>query len=612
MISSTGSICAGMRRAVCTLALLPALAAAAPTASFAPSKILPSESYRLYLDVPDGSLLDYEARIAEIDLSAWEEKSGEWGSYVVNGGYVDIPAPPGGFDEGIYIVRYKVRGAAASEFSNWDCLMIDAQATMNPAVTYTAQSIALPPLGAYMILENTDELGNFIGYTRIDIETDPCDIVGSYTMRFTKTGDAAYWGPSNPYFLRWCVREDSTPAGPILLSPGGTTCFGDDGIAGNGWLPLLDMADRINVTYDYSSFGHTSTQGLLGSYMREYEQLRYYPHDSDLYEYYSILPPNRGIPNLVNPPMPVVELIYGYPWITPYRLNTWHNEVIPTTRPDGALHMRYVEVSARLEPDNPTAYWGSVTEDWEWRADGLLGRIRQWRSPEPLCWRGTYSCISSATFAMDAQLFDYYIPDNQPFTMSFIDVTTGLPTDRLVIPNGDPYTVYVTKPDGTPYSGFLEVQTAAGTQTLWRDSEKKAIYFSDGTATISAAAYGGQTQTALRFAARPYLVNSSVNAMYPAYDADLVPNASTAAFSNEVGLFIGVVPPDFDQDTDVDATDLAHLVNCDTGPAIPISDPTCENADLDFDGDADQADFALFQRCFSGTGNPAALDCVNP
>jgi hypothetical protein len=46
------------------------------------------------------------------------------------------------------------------------------------------------------------------------------------------------------------------------------------------------------------------------------------------------------------------------------------------------------------------------------------------------------------------------------------------------------------------------------------------------------------------------------------------------------------------------------------GPFIPIDDPNCANRDLDGDGDIDQSDYGIFQRCFSGPdveGNP---DCA--
>jgi hypothetical protein len=34
-------------------------------------------------------------------------------------------------------------------------------------------------------------------------------------------------------------------------------------------------------------------------------------------------------------------------------------------------------------------------------------------------------------------------------------------------------------------------------------------------------------------------------------------------------------------------------------------------ADFDADNDVDQSDFAIFQRCISGEGNPADSDCAD-
>jgi hypothetical protein len=54
----------------------------------------------------------------------------------------------------------------------------------------------------------------------------------------------------------------------------------------------------------------------------------------------------------------------------------------------------------------------------------------------------------------------------------------------------------------------------------------------------------------------------------------------------------------------VDASDLQHLQGCTTGPNVPQNAPNCVDADLDGDGDVDQSDFGILQRCFSGDGTP--------
>jgi len=62
--------------------------------------------------------------------------------------------------------------------------------------------------------------------------------------------------------------------------------------------------------------------------------------------------------------------------------------------------------------------------------------------------------------------------------------------------------------------------------------------------------------------------------------------------------------PDFDCDGDVDVNDFAVFQTCFNGPGNP---PSCDwDADFDDDGDADVNDFAVFQACFNGPGQPAA------
>ena len=83
---------------------------------------------------------------------------------------------------------------------------------------------------------------------------------------------------------------------------------------------------------------------------------------------------------------------------------------------------------------------------------------------------------------------------------------------------------------------------------------------------------------------------------------------------------------DFNQDDHVDADDLETFYACDTGPGIPYNPatlpapwPRCTltpdgngriAADFNYDGDVDAADFAVFQRCWSGS-LPADPNCAN-
>ena len=69
------------------------------------------------------------------------------------------------------------------------------------------------------------------------------------------------------------------------------------------------------------------------------------------------------------------------------------------------------------------------------------------------------------------------------------------------------------------------------------------------------------------------------------------------------------IPPtehsgDFDSDSDIDSRDYFYFAECvaerGNGPGIP-TDPGCTWADMDADGDVDFADFATFQRLFTGS-----------
>jgi hypothetical protein len=71
----------------------------------------------------------------------------------------------------------------------------------------------------------------------------------------------------------------------------------------------------------------------------------------------------------------------------------------------------------------------------------------------------------------------------------------------------------------------------------------------------------------------------------------------------------GTLQPDFDQDGDVDATDIAHFLACSTGAGL--GPPAAGSEDADLDHDVDQSDFSILQRCLSGAGIAADPQCVN-
>ena len=81
---------------------------------------------------------------------------------------------------------------------------------------------------------------------------------------------------------------------------------------------------------------------------------------------------------------------------------------------------------------------------------------------------------------------------------------------------------------------------------------------------------------------------------------------------------------DFNHNCYVDSDDLALFTACLTGPGLPyqpdhlpagctlIPDPAGHlPADLDKDGDVDQDDFGVFQRCYTGATFAADAGCVD-
>lgn len=57
---------------------------------------------------------------------------------------------------------------------------------------------------------------------------------------------------------------------------------------------------------------------------------------------------------------------------------------------------------------------------------------------------------------------------------------------------------------------------------------------------------------------------------------------------------------DFDTSGLVNTADLDYLESCTTGAHVQQSDPDCDAADLDDDGDVDQDDFGIFQCAWTG------------
>ena len=96
---------------------------------------------------------------------------------------------------------------------------------------------------------------------------------------------------------------------------------------------------------------------------------------------------------------------------------------------------------------------------------------------------------------------------------------------------------------------------------------------------------------------------------------DACPNTVLGATVDATGC-PPVFPFDFDRNGAVDGADLMQFEACITGPAVsgpPASGCTITQftaADANGDNDVDQADFGIFQRCYSGENNPADSNCA--
>ena len=84
--------------------------------------------------------------------------------------------------------------------------------------------------------------------------------------------------------------------------------------------------------------------------------------------------------------------------------------------------------------------------------------------------------------------------------------------------------------------------------------------------------------------------------------------AADVEFNYKLGIRgEGQIRPDLNLDGLVNALDFALFYPCAAGPSVPVSD-ACKIADFDGDNDVDQADFALYQRCYNGE-SPATRGC---
>lgn len=106
------------------------------------------------------------------------------------------------------------------------------------------------------------------------------------------------------------------------------------------------------------------------------------------------------------------------------------------------------------------------------------------------------------------------------------------------------------------------------------------------------------------------------NAQQTDGDADGVGDKCDSCPSTLPGLAVGpdgcppLVRGDMSRDGDVDQGDYGLFQRCFSGSGIDQDDPSCELALLDDDADVDHHDVSIFMRCMSGSQVPADVSCA--
>lgn len=507
-----------------------------------PTKIGSNDSYEVEIKVdgkPYTGFLDYDLSKCNLNFSLCnKDKKDEWKykeiEFIANDGKVKVPKNLF-YPEGFYLVRFKPRGAPDDQFSNFDLQLVSNKATLNTGFPLSETTIPMPPRGSYSILENRDNNGQILGYTRIEVETDTDPtLCGGDVWRFTKTTPKSYWNSNTKNdltisVLRWCVKESRGSLGLTVR-------------AISGKIYDFDWSKQIkNIKVEYlNSLDGQKNQAFLGGFVSDRDVKPWEATaDSDMPYHYMIYPLNRRIPaNLSNKPITMIDIAVGHPLDgIDTSADVWHVEMFAPKADNSLITFRQVESGfANRFKD----YKWILTEDWTFNSVGLFTMIQQWwRDTPKTCWSLPYQCETGDN-RVNANLIESYVPDSQPLTISlFGNNQSGT---NINISNDSSYELRVKKNDGTNYSGFLEIGDNQNSKGIWRDASKRPIYVSAGSVQVTAEAYGNAKDFVSSFSVRPYLTNSSINSLVPTADwgtKGVIPNASSARFSNQVTLKVG-------------------------------------------------------------------------
>lgn len=530
-----------------------------------PTKISSNDGYQVAITVdgkPYSGLLDYDGTFCKlkVDSTSCFTKQDAWGNYAAVNGIVTIP-PNLNLPERYYLIRLKPRGYDSTYYSNFE-LQFVMNKTVMPAISGNSnRTLPMPPRGSYSILQNTDVNGNFAGYTRIDVETDTDPtLCGGDVWRYTKTTPFGYWNENSPTDtsgvgsdLRWCVIELPGGKGRIVKAISGEVYR----------FNFAAELPNIKVTYPNSFNGQTN-QAFLGGYSKtqtfsngqapvtrwgykgvgvpnwEVTDPGYMPEEYMLYPYNRKIPDYLPSTNGLATGTTLIDTAVGHPMEgKDTSMDIWHVEMMqPKSYAPADSFITFRQVENGFANRFNTKRW-ILTEDWTFNSQGLFTMIQQWWDTPARCWDPIYQCESGAN-RITAKVIETYIPDSRPLTLTLVG--NGQSGATVSIPNGGSYELRVRQANGSAYSGFLEIGNGQTPKGIWRDAAKRPIYVSNGSVVVTSAAYGNAQNFRNVYTVRPYLTNSSINSLYPTADwgsTGLIPNASTAQFSNTVTQIVG-------------------------------------------------------------------------
>lgn len=209
---------------------------------------------------------------------------------------------------------------------------------------------------------------------------------------------------------------------------------------------------------------------------------------------------------------------------------------------------------------------------------------------------GTYTVTASKPYYAGQAVDNVSVLQNQTTTVNFV-LTGQPPTSVTGFAAAASSTVNMlqwTNPGSAQFSA---------TRIVYR-TDRAPTGPNDGTVLIDDAALPGTTRTI----AHTGLTNG-VTYYYGAYGYFQDVSRFYAAGVHASGA--PAVRPDMDHDGDVDQADFGLFQGCYSGAYNPQSAPECQQAKLDGDTDVDQDDATVFIRCMSGANVYASTTCAD-